>query len=107
MRRLSEVLTDLIGFAEETITRPARHYGFTIDQRFTSVSAEIYHAHALPAEGIRTTYAALSMVLALEAFFASDREATSTWLGHAGKLLPDLRAEAWRADRNERERASS
>jgi hypothetical protein len=107
MRRLSETLIDLIGFAEETITRPAKHYGFVVDERFTAVSAEVRHADALPAEGIRTTRAAMIMILALEEFFSGGREATSQWLGMAGNALPLLRAEAWRADRNEREARSA
>lgn len=107
MRRLSETLIDLIGFAEETITRPAKHYGFVVDERFTAISAEVRHADALPAEGIRTTRAAIIMVAALDEFFAGDRGASSPWLMLAGTTLPLLRAEAWRADRNEREGASS
>lgn len=103
MRPLSETLIDLIGFAEETIARPAKHFGFSVDQLFTTVSAEIRRADALPAEGIRTTRAALIMIIALDEFFGSDREATSPWLMVAGTVLPLLRAEAWRARRNEQE----
>ena len=103
MRSLSETLTDLIGFAEETITRPANHYGFMVDQRFTIVSQEVRRADALPAEGIRTTRAGMIMITALDEFFGGDREATSPWLMLAGTTLPLLRAEAWRAKRNEQE----
>jgi hypothetical protein len=108
MRSLSETLTDLIGFAEETVTRPARHLGFTIDDRFQEMAREVRHADGLPAEGVRTTRAGMMMVIAIEEFFSTDREATSPWLMLAGSLLPMLRAEAWRARRNEQEaRASS
>lgn len=101
MRHLSETLTDLIGFAEEIVGRPAKFKTFLIDQRFASVAAEIRHAEAIPAEGIRTTGAGMIMVLALDEFFAGDREATSPWLMLAGVTLPMLRAQAWRAMKNE------
>jgi hypothetical protein len=102
MRPLSQVLTELIGFAEETVTRPAKHYGFSVDV-LVRLAAEVRHADALPAEGIRTTRAGMMMVIAIEEFFSTDREATSPWLMLAGSLLPMLRAEAWRARRNEQE----
>lgn len=107
MRLLSETLIDLIGFAEQTITRPAKHYGFTIDAQFAQLAAEVRRAAAMPAEGIRTTQAALVMVITLEEFFASDREATSQLLGIAGVALPWLRGEAWTARRNEKEARGS
>ena len=70
MRPLSEILVDLIGFAEEVITRPAmHHYGFAIDTRFAALAAEVRHADARPAEGVRTTRAAVVMVTVLEQFF--------------------------------------
>lgn len=103
MRALSETLTDLIVLAEDTIARPMKHYGFAVDERFTIVSQEIRRADGLPAEGIRTTRAAMIMVTALDEFIASDRESTSPWLMLAGTALPLLRAEAWRARRNEQE----
>lgn len=103
MRPLSEILTDLVGFAETTITRPSKHYGFMVDERYMGVSQEIRHAAARPAEGIRTTTAAMIMIDALDEFFAGEREATSPWLMLAGTALPLLRAAAWRAKRNEQE----
>jgi hypothetical protein len=103
MRLLSETLVDLIGFAEETITRPAKYYGVSVDERFTSLAAEIRHADALPAEAIRTTRAGMVMVIALEEFFAGDREPTSQMLMIAGATLPWLRGEAWTARKNEKE----
>jgi hypothetical protein len=107
---LSETLIRLIGFAEEIITRPARLYGsagFDQGLNFGSLAAEIRKAEARPAEGIRTTRAAMIMVFAIEEFFAGDREPTSQWLGVAGVTLPLLRAEAWRARRNEQEARGS
>lgn len=103
MRPFSEVLTDLIGFAEETITRPARYHGLSIDPRFDALAAEIRHADGLPAESVRTTRAGVVMVTVLEEFFAGGREITSPMLALAGAALPWLRAEAWAAYRNEKE----
>jgi hypothetical protein len=102
-RSLSEILTDLIGVAEDVITRPGRYHGYRLDTRFTDLAAAIRNADARPAEGIRTTRAALVMVIALEEFFASDREPTSHFLSLAGHTLPWLRAEAWTAMHNEKE----
>jgi len=107
MRPLSEILTDLIGFTELTITRPAKHYGFAVDQSFTDLAAEVRRADALPAEGVRTTRAALVTVILLEEFFASDRDATSRLLMLAGAALPWLRCEVWIAHRNEKEARGS
>jgi hypothetical protein len=107
---LSETLTLLIGYAEETITRPARQarsFGFTEEERFAVLANEVRCADARPAEGVRTTRAAMIMVFAIEEFLAGDREATSQWLGLAGATLPLLRAEAWRARRNEQEARGS
>jgi hypothetical protein len=107
MRQISEILTDLIGFAEETITRPTRSYGFAVDERFVELAAEVRHADSLPAEGIRTTRMALIMVIAIEEFYGGERIATSQLLMLAGATLPLLRAEAWVAARNEKEAAAT
>jgi hypothetical protein len=107
MRPLSEILTDLIGIAEEEVVRPAKHYGVTVDARFTRVAAEMRHADVLPAEGIRTTRAAMIMITALDEFFASERADSSPWLMLAGTTLPLLRTEAWRARWNEQEARGS
>jgi hypothetical protein len=105
MRPLSETLLDLVGFAEEVITRPAKYFMPAMDDRlrFNSLAAEIRKADVTPAEGVRTTRAALVMVIVLEEFLAGDREPTSHFLGHAGITLPWLRGEAWQARRNEKE----
>jgi hypothetical protein len=101
MRPLSETLTDLISFAEDIVGKPAKFRTFMADTNFSTIAAEIRHAESIPAEGIRTTGAGMIMVVALDEFFASDREATSPWLGVAGVTLPLLRAQAWRAMKNE------
>ncbi len=106
MRPLSETLTLLIAIAEEIITRPAMTYSFVNDGRFGGIAAEIRKADVTPAEGIRTTRAALVMVILLEEFLASAREPTSQHLSLAGATLPWLRGEAWQARRNEKEARS-
>ncbi len=103
MRPLSQALTALIGFAEETITRPGKFHGFRLDEGFGELAREIRRHDALPAEGVRTTRSAMVMIIALEEFFDSDREPTSRWLMVAGVTLPILRGEAWRAAKNEKE----
>lgn len=103
MKTLSEILNELIGFAEEVITRPRRYDGMALAARFAPLAETVRRADALPAEGIRTTRAAMTMVIVLEEFFAGDREPTSQLLGIAGAALPWLRADAWRALRNEKE----
>jgi hypothetical protein len=55
MRPLSETLTDLISFAEDIVGKPAKYRTFLSSPTFSTIAAEIRHAEALPAEGIRTT----------------------------------------------------
>lgn len=105
MRPLSQTLTDLIGFTEEVVTRPARHHGLAADMRFPVLAKEIRAADSRPAEGIRCTHSGAAIVSCLEAFFAGDMDPTSRWLGAIGGLLPLLRGEAWQAMRNEKEAA--
>ncbi|MBR1150124.1 hypothetical protein JQ575_05620 [Bradyrhizobium sp. JYMT SZCCT0428] len=107
MRPLSQTLNDLIGFAEETVTRPNRYSGHALGARFGELAAEIRGADARPAEAVRTTRAAMVMVYALEGFYAGEPEAgsrslESPWLMLAGAALPLLRVEAWIAFNNEK-----
>jgi hypothetical protein len=99
MRPLSETLNQLIAVAEIAIVRPQTRELHTA----AAIFAEIRLADARPAEGIRTTRAALVMVILLEEFLAGDREPTSHHLMLAGAALPWLRGEAWRAVQNEKE----
>ncbi len=103
MRPLSEALADLIGFVEETVTRPARMPSVGRESRFSIIADEIRRADAQPSEGPRATRAGVVMVTVLEAFFAGDREPTSQMLSIAGATLPWLRGEAWTARKNEKE----
>lgn len=107
MKPLSEMLTQLIEFGQQIITRPNMHIGAREAEYFAFLANEVRLADARPAEGDRCTQAALAMVSALEGFFASDREPTSQWLGLAGNALPLLRGQAWRARSNEQEARGS
>jgi hypothetical protein len=109
MNPISETLTLLIGFAEEIVARPMMSYasGFGVAERFVLLARDVRHADARPAENLRATNAAMIMVIALEQFFAGDREKTSPWLMVAGATLPLLRAEAWLAHRSEKETRAS
>jgi hypothetical protein len=101
MRRLFTVLSELIVFAEHIVTRPA--HGAT--PHFGRLADEVRQADARPADGVRTTRAALVMVIALEEFVGGDRgaEPTARWLMIAGAMLPLLRDEAYAALCNERD----
>lgn len=110
MRPLSSTLNDLIGFAEETVTKPNRYVaGPTLDSRFAGIADEVRAAAARPAENIRTTRAAVMMVNALEGFYEAGNEPDGSahtqnpWLMLAGATLPLLRVDAWRAFNNEKQ----
>lgn len=108
MRPLSATLTDLIGLAEQTVTKPTRYPGGgqASAQTFAMVAAEVREAEARPAEDVRTTTSALIMVLALEEFYAGgaySESASTPWLMLAGATLPLLRVDAWRAFNNEKQ----
>lgn len=107
MRPLSQALNDLIGFAEDIVTRPNRYTARAMDSRFGELAAEIRQADARPAEAVRTTRAAMVMVTVLEGFYAGESEAgsrslESPWLMLAGTALPLLRVDAWLAFNNEK-----
>jgi hypothetical protein len=102
MRALSEALTDLIALAEHVVTRPRSAEPIASIERLSLLAGEVRKADALPAEGERTTRAAVVMVIALEEFCGGGRPAGSPWLMLAGTTLPLLRTEAWLAMRNER-----
>ncbi len=103
MRPLSQTLTDLITYSSNVITRS----GMTLageggGDLFANLAAEVRHAEARPAEGIRTTRAAVVMINALEGFRETGGERGSPWLMLAGTTLPMLRVEAWIAFNNEK-----
>jgi hypothetical protein len=101
MRPLFTVLSELIVLAEHVVTRPAHGAAPQLGR----LADEVRRADARPAEGVRTTRAALVMVIALEEFVGGDRgaEPTARWLMIAGAMLPLLRGDAYAALCNERE----
>lgn len=101
MRALSAVLTELIVFADSVVTRPQSHHGNS--EQFAALASEVRHAAALPAESVRTTQAAMVIVIAIEEFRQSGEEPGSRWLMLVGATLPLLRSEAWLALNNEKE----
>ncbi|TYL80158.1 hypothetical protein [Bradyrhizobium cytisi] len=105
MRPLSQTLTELIGFTEEMLTKPARHHGLAAETRFPLLAQEIRDADKRPSEGIRATSSGIAIVACPEAYFAGEMDPTSRWLAAIGGLLPLLRGEAWQALRNEKEAA--
>lgn len=105
MRPLSQTLTELIGFTEEVVTKPARYHGIPGVTGLLDLAREIRDADRRPAEGFRTTASGLAIVACLEAFFAGAMDPGSRWLSAIGALLPILRTEAWQALRNERDAA--
>ena len=104
---LLEKGADLIVCANRKFSTLARTGADAGEHKVLPVEVVTSPADARPAEGIRTTRAAVIMVIAIEEFCAGDREPTSQWLGLAGTTLPLLRAEAWRARRNEQEARGS
>lgn len=106
MRPLSATLNDLTGIAEQTVTKPSRYLSDAGKEVFAGIVAEVRAAEARPAEDVRTTSAALMMVLALEEFYAAgaaSENLSNPWLMIAGSLLPLLRVDAWRAFNNEKQ----
>jgi hypothetical protein len=114
MRELSKTLTELVDVANHVITRHGLTLGGDIvSGKFGQLAAEVRDAEARPAEGVRTTRAAMMMVFALEGFRETGRDGgernlENQWLMLAGAVLPLLRVEAWVAFNNEKAaRASS
>ena len=101
MRPLSKALTDLIACAEDIIVRPAI-LGPRPSDAFTHLAAEIRAADHRPAESVRTTRAAMVMILSIENFFAESR-GDYYWQIIISATLPKLRSDAFQALQNERE----
>lgn len=103
MKPLSQTLNDLIDYSADLISRP-RYSAPRIGGDLGAMAAAVREADQRPAEGIRTTRAAMVMINAIEAYHATDGStADSPWLMIVGATLPLLRAEAWQALTNERE----
>lgn len=106
MKPLSSTLSNLIVLVEEIITRPNSDRPF-VRGDFSTLAAEVRNADARPSEDVRATNAAMVAVIAIEAFRAGERDATSPWLMVIGATLPLLRGDGFRAFRIEREQRGS
>lgn len=93
MRRLSEVLCDVVMIAEQAVAKP----GHSRPSILAELARETRRAHALPVEGARLTTAGLVVVEALEQFYGYDHRGESQWLMLSGAALPLLRHECWMA----------
>ena len=102
MRPISETLKILIATVEDVVRLPQKAQSLR-QSAFPELAAEIRRLDRLPAEGVRTTAAAVVMVTCLEQLADGLNEKGSPWLMLAGAALPLLRAEAWSALNNERE----
>jgi hypothetical protein len=102
MRPISETLKILIATAEDLVHWPLKASGLMLSS-FPELAAEIRKLDQQPAEGVRTTAAAMVMIIALEKFAEGPHDKGSQWLMIAGSMLPILRAEAYVAMMNERE----
>lgn len=102
MRPISETLKILIATAEDLVLRPQKGAAL-MQSPFPELAAEIRRLDLQPAEGVRTTAAAMVMTIALEQFATGHaHDKGSPWLMIAGATLPILRAEAYVAMMNER-----
>ncbi len=101
MRTLSDTLNELIVLAEEAITRPQALRTPHFMQRVGRVAQEVRRADAQPAEGVRTTNAAMIAVIAMEAGGADP--APTPWRMIIGASLDLLRADAYQQLVNQRE----
>jgi hypothetical protein len=102
MNSIADTLKILIATAEDLVRTPQK--GPTLMQStFPELAAEIRKLDRQPAEGVRTTAAAMVMVISLEQFAqGAAHDKGSQWLMMAGAVLPILRAEAYVAMINER-----
>jgi hypothetical protein len=106
MKPLSHTLNDLTDYAAGLVARP-RYSAPGIGGDLGAMAAAVREADRRPAEGVRTTRAAMIMINAIEAYHATDRESGAHWLMIVGVTLPVLRDEAWQALSNEREARGS
>ncbi|ODM71717.1 hypothetical protein [Bradyrhizobium elkanii] len=102
IRPLSQTLTELITIAESMVTR-ARYASPAPIGQFNVIAAEVREAEKRPAaDGTRTTYGAIVMVNAIEAFHATGGDAGNPWQMLIGTALPLLRTDAWLAFQQEK-----
>jgi hypothetical protein len=106
MRPLSQSLSELIALADLAV----RTTPLAMPLSFGSLAAEIRREHALPADTIRCTYAAIVMLDAfdgLASVIRADAKTRQPWQMLIGLALPMLRAEAYQQFVNEKEARGS
>lgn len=69
-RPLSDTLNELIVLAEDVVTRPHALFDERVRNRIGHLAQDVRRADAQPAEGERTTYAAMITIVAMEAAVA-------------------------------------
>jgi hypothetical protein len=107
MRPLSAVLQDLLIAAEYVIAKPlAGAHAVNRIARMRELGAELRRHDELPAEAVRATRGAVCLVVALEEYFAAQRDRNQVtealWCATIGVLLPLVRFECSVAFTNER-----
>jgi hypothetical protein len=103
IKPLHSTLSNLIVLAEEVIVKP--HFDrFVFAERLCDLACEVRSADSRPAEDIRTTQAAMVMVICLEEIRDRDEDGAIHWRMLAGTTLPMLRGDAFREFRQQRER---
>lgn len=100
MRSFSDTLNELIVLTEEAITRPQALFDPRFKDRFWRVDAEVRRADAQPAEDVRTSNAAMIVVIAMTAAIAAP--APAPWRMIIGASLDLLRADAYQQLLNDR-----
>lgn len=106
MKRLSELMRQLVAVVEEAVTRPVARVESITRADFAELAAEIRRIHALPAEHVRCSHAAIAVLELIEGYERvkpTDQANGMPWLMLIGATLPLLRAEAWRQLCAERE----
>lgn len=102
MRALSATLSSLVVIAEKLICQPNTH-----DLRgYGDLRADVVRAHQRPAESVRTTSAAMVMVIAIDAYRAAPSGAGTPWMMLVASTMPLLRADLFQEFCNEREARS-
>jgi hypothetical protein len=103
MRTLAQQLGELITIADRVMRQPLTAFS----DRDHEIAAELRHSHALPADGVRCTNAAMAMLAALDGLRQSGSSSAEAapWQMLVGAILPLLRAEAYRQFVAEKEMA--
>lgn len=102
MKPLSQTLSNLVVLAEELTTRPLIN-PLLLRDRCLTIGSEVRAADARPAESVRTTSAAMMMVMAIHEYRHAAADRAPMWLMLIGATLPLLRQAAFDAFAEENE----